>query len=194
MVLIDGYAIDAVVRLEPSLDVEVTSWPVEVGANMTDHARLKPRTLVLEGVVSDTPIGDMVALRTSTSKPSSEAHDKLEAIARAREPVTITTERRTYTGMLLTRLSEPEAADTGDALVFSATFTELVLATNNRTFVRVEPPRGKKKAKRGNKPTTAVKNEKPVLRSAAKKIFNFAAGDENRVGLTDPDVETTEGP
>ena len=192
-VLIDGYAIDAVVRLEPSLDVEVTAWPVEVGANTTDHARLKPRTLVLEGVVSDTPIGDMVALRTSTSKPSSEAHDRLEAIARAREPVTITTERRTYTSMLLTKLSEPEAADTGDALIFSATFTELILATNNRTFVRVEPPRGKKKAKRGNKPTTTAK-DKPVLRSAAKKIFNFAAGDENRVGLSDPDVETIEVP
>lgn len=182
-VLIDGYPIDVAVRLEPTLDVEVTSWPVEVGANITDHARVKPRMLMLEGVVSDTPIGDIVASRSTTTKPSSEAHDRLHAIALAREPVTVTTERRSYPNMLLTKISEPEAADTGDALVFSVTFTELVLATNNRAFVRVEPPRGKKKKDRGNKPTTPVKTEPPVLRSSAKKLFNFAAGDENRVGL-----------
>lgn len=183
-VLIDGYPIDVAVRLEPSLDVEVTSWPVEAGANVTDHARVKPGMLVLEGIVSDTPIGDAIlAARNTTTSPSSEAHDRLRAIALAREPVTVTTERRSYPNMLLTKISEPEDATTGEALVFSATFTELVLATNNRAFVRVEPPRGKKKKDRGNKPTTPVKNAPAVEFTAAKKLYNFAVGDENRVGL-----------
>jgi hypothetical protein len=183
MIRVDGYAIDVAVRLESSGECEVTSWPVEVGANMTDHVRRKPAMVTLEGLVSDTPIGEMIAERATTTRPTSEAHERLQAILDAREPVTIVTERRTYTSMLLQKLTEPEDAGTGDGLSFTASFVEIILATNNRAFVRVEPPRGKKKNTRGNKPTTPVTNEKPVLRSSAKKLFNFAAGDENRVGL-----------
>lgn len=150
-VMIDGYVIDVAVSENHEFPSEVTQLPVESGADLTDHVRNRPVVVTLEGVVSDTPIGTVASLRAPGSLPSEEALAKLREIRARREPVTIVTSLGTYENMALLNLSAPRSSDTGEALRFTATFQQIELKTNERTTVRVEPPRAKKRLSRGSK-------------------------------------------
>ena len=183
-VTIAGFPIDAVTREEHGFEADVTSDPVEVGADTTDHVRDKNPTLVLsEAIVSDTPIGDIITQRPAGSLPSRDALDLLLRLRDEKEPFTIVTERRTYTDMLMVGLSIAEDARTGDALGFTARFQQIRFAENNRVIVQVATPRGKAKVNRGNKPSATVAKP-PKLQSTlfgplglGKFTRPFAEGD-----------------
>jgi len=49
--------LDATIREEHSYRNRITQWPVETGANMTDHIRLEPDRITLEGFVTNSPVG-----------------------------------------------------------------------------------------------------------------------------------------
>jgi hypothetical protein len=160
MLKIDGYIIDASVVEEHSFDADVTEHPVESGANIADHVRSKPARVTIDGVVSDTPIGNVADLRIADDPgalPSNDAFTRLLLIRQLREPVTIETDIRTYDNMVLQSLSVPRSKETGEALMFRATFVEVIIITNERTSVRVAVPRAKNKTNLGEKPSTTEK-------------------------------------
>lgn len=141
-VAINGFVIDAARSVEFNLPHEVTSFPVEKGADFTDHVRKLPVSVKIEGVVSDTPLGTVAELRANeTSKPSETALAMFESIRGV--PVLIETPRRTYQNMVLEDLEVPDDAKTGAALVFTATFLQVEIVENKRTTVSI--PRAKKK-------------------------------------------------
>lgn len=151
MIIIDGYTIDAALSEEHAFDSEVTMFPVESGADITDHVRAQPITVTIEGVVSDTPIGLMRDVRNGTTTlPSNDALAKLIEIRDAREPITVETTLRVYDNMVMTSLQVPQNSKIGDALRFKAVFTQIHLVTNERTVVVTSSPRGQKKRNVGN--------------------------------------------
>jgi hypothetical protein len=151
MVIIAGFPIDVATAIDPALDSEITEYPVEDGADVTDHVRDLPISLTIEGIVSDSPL-----IERTGDLPSADARAHLEKIRADKEPITVETPRRTYTSMVLERLSFPEDARTGEALNFRASFKEVVLKTNERTTVRVAIPSARKKVNRGHKSADQV--------------------------------------
>jgi hypothetical protein len=151
LVLIDGYPIDATLSEDHDHDADVTDHPVESGAAITDHVRIRPLVVSLEGIVSDSPIGDVAFEREEGAAHSADAYAVLLSILESREPVSIRTSLATYHNMILQRLSVPRSVDTGKSLRFRATFRQLILVTNARTTVKVAAPRLAKKSRRGNK-------------------------------------------
>src|SRR5574342_5520 len=107
MVRIDDYLIDVTVAEEHELPAEVTAHPVEDGADITDHVRLTPISVTLEGIVSDTPIGRLAEQRAPDGRPSDDAYAFLKLVRSRREPVTIETSLETFTNMILQHLSVP---------------------------------------------------------------------------------------
>lgn len=180
---IAGFYIDASVREEHTLENEVTVHPVEDGADVTDHIRRKPSPLTIEGVVSDTPIGDVALLRSDTVLPSREALEHIERIFANREPITVATALKSYTDMVPVALSMPRDATTGDALGFTLRLMPLVFARIGRVTVQVADPRGKAKVNRGNKATTPTATppaaEFTVMQKliGVRRLRNFAEGD-----------------
>lgn len=162
MITIAGYAIDAALRVEQAFEADVTDHPVERGAVITDHVRARPIVVTIEGVVSDTPMGAVAALREEGSVPSADARIRLFELWNAREPVTIETENATYHDMVMQSLSVPEDRETGDACHFTATFKQLRLVTNRRTSVAVAVPRAAKKVNRGTVPSPAAAPDGPA--------------------------------
>lgn len=159
MILINGYAIDAALSEQHSLEAELTSYEVEEGSDVTDHQRNLPPNVVIEGIVSDTPIGNMADVRARETPsgtndleflPSAEALARLTDIFNAKKPITIETTLKVYESMNLTKLDVPVDAETGGALRFTATFERLVLVKNNRVAIRVSTPRASGKAGKGN--------------------------------------------
>lgn len=157
MIKINDYVIDCAVTEEHEYEADVTSYPVESGATITDNRRKRPATVTIEGVVSDTPIGPVATARQTEQAapgaelnflPSDEALSRLLAIHNSGEMVPVETSLRAYSNMLLTSLSIPRSAKTGKALRFTARFVEVIIVANERTVVRVASlgAGGKKKA------------------------------------------------
>jgi hypothetical protein len=161
---IDGYRIDVELSCTPSRTNQVTRFPVERGADITDHVHPEPVTLTVDGIVSDTPLGEMIAVRAqfaiingeAFAKPSEEARARLKKLCEDREPVTVECSAGTFENMILESLNEPRDARTGDSYQFSASFAEVVLVTNDRTTVRTAAPRGKKKVNLGHRAATTL--------------------------------------
>lgn len=166
-VTIDTLFIDCATVEEHTFDSEITKYPVEQGVSVADHVRRLPTRVTIEGIVSDSPIGRMVAQRDSESfvietadgieieqrslKPSEFALAKLLAIHEAGEPVTVGTSLRVFPNMALESLTIPRDAETGFALRFRATFEQVRLVTNERTTIRTARPSGKKKRNLGGR-------------------------------------------
>lgn len=181
MILIDGFPVDLAVSEEHAFDADVTDDPVEVGSDVTQNMRLKPAVVTLEGVVSDTPLGDVStdATRLGSTQPSDDAFAILKAIQEAREPVSITTALRNYESMELQSLSVPKSAATGKALRFKAVFKAVRFVTNKRTSVKT--PRSRVKVKRGMKPTFDPKTIKSPIgverdSSTLDKLVHWVGG------------------
>lgn len=163
LVLIDGYAIDVTLSEDHSFEAEATQYPVESGADVTDNVRVKPIVVTLEGVVSDSPFGEVRDIRESDgnfvpegeggdgTKPSEDALERLIQIRDNREPVTIETSLKTFESMVMTSLSVPRESGEPEQLRFTATFQQVLIITNNRTLVRVAVPIAAKKVDKGPK-------------------------------------------
>lgn len=194
---IEGFEIDAVVNEDRTLDCEITDHPVEKGVSITDHARVRPLTISMDCIVSDTPVGGLadrrgIEIETTPSAatlssgpmgdfvPSDVARNWLETLMRARKTVLVSTEwvrtngsqgYRAYDNMMIQSIGETITAETGDAGSFKVTFKQVVFVTNNRTTVPVAVPRAKKKNDIGNKPNSDVKT--PERRKTwAKELKN----------------------
>jgi hypothetical protein len=198
-ILLPGRAVvelDAVLSETHASEVEVTEHPVERGANVSDHARVKPEQVTLEGLVSNTPVnrgatrrvltanGVDFASNAETDAPAGAAgfaeaaYGKLREIKDARQLVTVATELRTYKNMVMTSLSVPRNARVGDALQFTAVFKEVRLAEVLHREVSVAAPAAKKavdKSKLGASATPKA-SAADVNNSVIKKIERGAAG------------------
>lgn len=154
--VINGYEVDVFTSEDHSHPAEVTEYPVEDGADVSDHIRSKPITITVEGFVSNTPIGRMAELRDSGAVPGNECYQRFIDIRDAGEPVTLITSLGTFTNMALEDVSVPRDSDDGNGLRFTARFKQIKLAKNERSTIRVEVPRAQKKRNLGNKPSPQV--------------------------------------
>jgi hypothetical protein len=154
---IGGYAIDCVVNETHGRESEVTAFPVESGADVNDNVKRKGKTLSLEGIVSDTPVGDIAVERQFRSGPpvlaSKDAMLVLENFWATGAPITIETATQTYKNMVLAKFDVPIDAETGAALRFTGAFVELRIRNAERVVLLVRADvRGKKKTAPKNKP------------------------------------------
>lgn len=161
---IDGYEIDAAISEVHSLRAEVSSHPLESGADVVEHRRKMPRSITVEGVVSDTPIGPLAKRRQefavingkSSALPSDEAYARLKDLHDTGRAVTIESSLDTFDDMVLTDLNVPRDRNTGEAFRFSATFVEIRFVATDRA--PVDLPRAKDRQNRGHKPGETVES------------------------------------
>jgi len=139
--------LDAAISEIHEYTTEVTSYPVEDGMPVTDHARPNPEKLSLNGFITNAPVKWLGGLRRYLTEKE-EGTAKLQSALNIlmsfagysdteteagrfnyslREPVIvdIITGLRVYTDMVMTNLHIPRDATTGEALRFSAEFVKL---------------------------------------------------------------------
>jgi hypothetical protein len=147
---VGDFEVDVALVQEPTFDSDVTSVPVEKGSNITDNQRIYPVELVVEGFVSDTPVGAIADVRGTEGFPSVDAYAYFKTLQEIREPFTVETTTDVFDDMLLKTLSP--ATSTQNGFRFRAVFTSVIIITNDRTTIEVANPRASKKLKRGSKP------------------------------------------
>ena len=127
--VIDGIGVVAIdVRLSESHDFEstVTSFPVEDGSVISDHILVTPFTVSVEGLVSNSPLSE--SENVTVGRRSDNAFEMLLSANRQKKMVTLLTSLAVYRGVL-TNISFPKDASTGDAILFRATVKEIKFAT-----------------------------------------------------------------
>jgi hypothetical protein len=180
--LIDGLVIDGELRGVPALDSETTKFPVEEGADLTDHVRQLPRTFEVEGIVTDTPIGDMVTIRSQqqqpqigpalspdAQRPSAIASAHFERIWTLKRAVVVQTTRRLYERMVMIGYTDPYDATTGKAVRFTARFEQITTVKNDRSVVRTTP-RNQGVGKGGAKPADNKESNRIIVVTLRKRI------------------------
>lgn len=150
MIRIDGFPMDLAMSEGHSFPGEATKYPVEEGADNSDHIRDLPDEITLECIVSDSPIGAVASDPTRQTEPgpnglldqnaplpSAAAYEKLRQIKARRQPVPIETSLGTFPSMALIDLDVPKDAAKSNGLFFTAKFQKFTFATNKRTKLRV---------------------------------------------------------
>lgn len=151
---IDTIVLDASVTETHTMEVDVTDHPVEQGAPVTDHARPKPITLSMEGIISNTPLSRTQQLRMVTSLGitfqttaeaehilgapgyGEQAYMAMQAIRDAAKLITVVTSLRTYENMEMTSLVVPRNKDVGECFRFTAQFKEIRIVENKLTAAK----------------------------------------------------------
>lgn len=207
---IEGFEIDAVISEDRNTECEITEHPVEKGVSVSDHARLKPKVITLDVVVSDTPVGGLAERRGVVIEgaqgfnvdispdadlvASDVARAWLEALQLKRQPITVSTEwtrtdgskgYKAYDNMMIQSIGESITADTGDAFTCKVTLKQITFVTNNRTTVKVAVPGANKKNDKGNKPNKEVAS--PPKRQVTALNYGIAQlagnGDNVEIGV-----------
>ena len=155
---IDSIELDASISETHTGSVAVTDHPVEKGFNVSDHARPEAETLQIEGFISNTPfapahpgtytdkIGRQFAWEAKSEGDATRANTAYKSLLGLKDAgtlITVVTSLRTYENMLVTALSVPRDAQTGNGLRFSASLKKVRVVTSQA----VEAAAGEDKTK-----------------------------------------------
>lgn len=127
--------LDASISEDHSFSNAVTRFPVEDGSDITDHIKLEPDQISINGFVTNSPIKNLVQMRDNPTVSSggldrvTSAYETLLGISgrNGTSPVLVDifTSLRIFTDMVMTSLTIPRNGGTGEALQFSAEFVHI---------------------------------------------------------------------
>lgn len=131
------FTVDVSIRERHDRASDITSFPVEEGVDITDHVRTKPRTIVIDGVMTDTPSG-LLALavvpglidRFAGVPRSVESFQKLELMWNGKWLLDVVTSLTVYRNMVIERLQVPRDVRRGRSLRFSISMREVLLVSS----------------------------------------------------------------
>lgn len=180
--------VDVTLTQDHQRSAEVTDSPVETGADVSDHRRVKPEVFKMRGIVSDIDpeagiLGGIAGAATSLVSDSSRSRDAyltLVDLFDSDQVFTIVTSLQVYPDMVFTDLSVHIDPQTGKAIDFEATVRTIRFASSEF----VDAPTVKSVAH------TAPKAKKPAVKApipvekAGSLLLNLGSKASSFLGLT----------
>ncbi|ENG6246098.1 hypothetical protein ABU628_004645 [Klebsiella pneumoniae] len=124
---------------------DVTSYPVESGANVSDHVQIRNNTFKLSGMITETPIRavrDLLYSAGVNGTRISQAITYLDQIFDARQPIILITEHKVYENVILTGISYDYKSE--HAMQFDLEFEQVRLVSYAETNVIATKTQGNK--------------------------------------------------
>jgi hypothetical protein len=140
-----GYFFDAVLKVDHSNKLRLTSHPVESGASVTDHAFKEPRELTMEIGMSDVCTSFVDGQFAQKASRSVAAYDILTQLQDSLIPLKIYTRLCVYENMLIETIATPEDYKTLFGLRVTIGFREIIVAKTN-TVAFTHRPRAPERA------------------------------------------------
>lgn len=177
-----------------SNEVSVTTNPVELGADITDHAVIEPKKITVVAQVSDTPLGfaaigqiidNVTGLFGSSTEQSitrsNAAYNALVQLQETRRPIEVQTKLRLYTNMVITNVKTEQDKNTSrivrmiinlqEVLIVES---EIVQLSEDQLAAGSPEEQGSPADKSGNK--EAVPPGEATNTSVIKSITNWIGG------------------
>lgn len=162
---------DSVPEVGVKRTAEVTSFPVETGADVSDHVQIKNNTFTLSGIITETPIRlmrDQLYSAGVNGARISQAIEYLDQIFDNRQPIVLLTEHRVFETVILTGIDYKYVAE--HAMQFDLQFEQIRLvstATTNAIAVKTAPNKSTGGEVKNKVPTGGAKvNSDITVRSA----------------------------
>lgn len=156
-------SIDCTVQETHSRESPPSEFPLEDGVSISDNIWVKPFTLEINGIISDTPLSPIGGLITSAvastlgnagvialgagqalfkaisgaKSPSVQAYAQLLQLQEQRKPFDVITKLRRYTNMFIKSISVPRDSGTGNVLNFTLQLVELVIVSPQSVDITV---------------------------------------------------------
>ena len=121
---------DTVIMEDHRFNSRVTHYPVETGTIVSDHIINEPDVVVLQGLVSDTPLNILALFNRSI-----QAFNQLVELQQRREVVTVVTGLKVYPGMAITSMNVPRTIKTGQSLTFTIQLQRIIFDTSTRLLL-----------------------------------------------------------
>lgn len=158
---------DASVKENHSRESPPTEFPLENGDVVSDHIIVKPFSLELTGIISDTPIGNTKGLLTevattltsslippvglvtlgaaaalfsalsASQSPSVAAYGQLLQLQQNAQPFDVLTSLYRYSNMWIKAISAPRDSETGKVLLFTVSLVQLLLVTPQSVNIQI---------------------------------------------------------
>ena len=138
---IGGIQLDAVITETHNNQVRLTKNPVELGADITDHAIVEPKKINILAQVSDTPLGlaalgqivDTVSglFGSSTSQNitrSNAAYNAMVQLMELREPIEVQTKLKLYSNMVITNITTTQDKNSSRVALMNITLEEVLIS------------------------------------------------------------------
>ena len=175
----DSFSLDAAVTLQHTSRGDVTDYPVETGTAVSDHKRVLPDRLRIDGIISNTPLPSKVGAAPEQFREDMEqgvyafrgenAYYALLAIHQSGIAVSISTELRQYDLMVLENLDVPQSVESGDSIRFSADFRQIMTVDSQTVQALTRLPKAAKQS-------TGTQPKKPVEDAQARPDSMLRAG------------------
>lgn len=132
--------LDAVLDESIELSSTVTSFPVELGADISDHVISQPVRYVMRGVVTDTPTewASTSYQHGDGATRSLSAWSLLQALQRRGEPFEIMTGFSLYPSMVIERIRARKNAQRDRALDFEADLRQVIIVETQAVAISAE--------------------------------------------------------
>lgn len=130
---------DAVPSVGIKRQAEVTSYPVESGAEVSDHVQIKNNTFTMSGMITETPVRlmrDMLYSAGINGIRVSQAINYLDQIFEARQPIILVTEHKVYENVILKGFSYDYQSEY--AMTFELEFEQIRLVSYADTNIIAE--------------------------------------------------------
>jgi hypothetical protein len=127
---IGGLVADITIEEDGTDELEITSFPVEQGADITDHSFVRPsRVKIQVGYSNSSPVsgGDPNYIVNS--------YNALLSLQQGRQPFTVVTGKRTYDNMLIERLHQHTDQKLENALIIDVECRTIILTTTQTVSV-----------------------------------------------------------
>lgn len=191
---IGGIQLDAVLSEGHNNSVRVTRNPIELGADINDHAIIEPKRLNIVGQVSDTPLGlaavtqlvDTVnglfgSSTTNNLTRSVAAYNALIQLMDQREPIDVQTRLVLYSNMLITNISTTQDKDTSRVALMNITLEEVIITESqvvqiNPEQLRSGSPREQASSANSKGRQEAKTPDATTNRSVLKSVTNWVGG------------------
>ena len=162
---IGGIACDALIHHELGMETDIPDYPVEEGFSVQDTMILKPKTLTLTVIVSNTPI----TFRSGASPTRvQQVAARFQELYTRRELITVTSSKGVFKNMGITSLSLPYDVSTKTSSEIPITLKEVLTTSSKTVTIPSEYGRG------GDTGTTAG--------TASTTPYGSQSGSSNIVG------------
>ena len=136
---IGGIACDAMIHHELGMETDIPDYPVEEGFSVQDTMILKPKTLTLTVIVSNTPI----TFRSGASPTRvQQVAARFQELYTRRELITVTSSKGVFKNMGITSLSLPYDVSTKTSLEIPITLKEVLTTSSKAVTIPSEYGRG----------------------------------------------------
>lgn len=145
---IGGWFFDAILNMNHTSQLTITSHPIEIGSSVTDYAYLQPKKLSMSILQTDVAQSFIQGQFSRGTSRSIEAWRVLQDLQTLRIPIQVYTRLGLYQNMLIETLTTQDDHTTTHALRASVDFKQLLVARVSKVKV-TSAPATTTKAKKG---------------------------------------------